>query len=133
MVDTCHPAHLISSLPNPIQIKTQHTQPNRSISHNDKLAGASSGVLEFDGTVARGGRVGSASSGSGSGGEGAHCCGGRVPVPTVAGVGRALRVFGRMLVSKYLNILLLAAPFGVLARYLKWGPGPVFFLNFVCV
>jgi hypothetical protein len=33
--------------------------------------------------------------------------------------------------SKYINVLLLAAPFGILARVLKWGPGPVFFLNFV--
>lgn len=36
-----------------------------------------------------------------------------------------------MIVSKYLNILLLAAPFAILASVLKWGAGPVFFLNFV--
>ena len=94
-------------------------------------------ALEIEGTVARGGRVGSTTS-SGNGSppasssmQGPRWCGGRIPAPTVAGAVRSLRVFGRMLVSKYLNVLLLAAPFGILARYSKWGPGPVFFLNFV--
>ena len=39
--------------------------------------------------------------------------------------------YWNMITSKYLNILLLSMPFGLLARVLDWGPGPVFFLNFM--
>jgi Ca2+:H+ antiporter len=38
-----------------------------------------------------------------------------------------------MIMGKYLNVLLLFLPLGLGARVLEWGPGPVFFLNFVAL
>lgn len=88
---------------------------------------ASIGSLEIAGGPNSNG--GNSSNGGSNVGKG--CCGCKTPAPTPAEAWRSLKVFGRMLVSKYLNVLLLAAPFGILARVLEWGPGPVFFLNFV--
>lgn len=42
----------------------------------------------------------------------------------------AAKVWSRIKGSK-INILLICLPFGAAARFLEWGPGPVFFLNFM--
>jgi len=77
-----------------------------------------------NGAGGEGGRRG----GGGGGGGG----GGRMVRPKQS-LGQACRILGNMVLGKYLNVLFVFMPLGLMARYMEWGPGPVFFLNFVAL
>jgi len=70
---------------------------------------------------------------NGAGKEGGAGGGAAAAVKPKQSVGTACRILGNMIIGKYLNVLLVFLPLGLMARYMKWGPGPVFFLNFVAL
>ena len=90
--------------------------------------GGSTGRIGRTESPAIGGIVNGAGREGGSRGGG----GGGVVRPKQS-LGQACRILGSMVLGKYLNLLFVFMPLGLMARYMAWGPGPVFFLNFVAL
>ena len=89
--------------------------------------GVSAGRIGRMESPAVGGVVNGAGKEGGGGGAAA------VVVKPKQSVKTACRILGNMIVGKYLNVLLVFLPLGLMAKYMEWGPGPVFFLNFVAL